>query len=70
MKPLHFIVATSILSATSGAWASPNIQPDPQNPTGYVVSRADIQAAEQQKNGRPHVSNLVASPANGAKQRG
>ncbi len=34
MKPLHFIVATSILSATSGAWASPNIQPDPQNPTG------------------------------------
>ncbi|TNI07180.1 carbohydrate-binding protein, partial [Aeromonas salmonicida] len=30
-----------------------NIQPDPQNPGGYLVSSADIKAAEQGKTANP-----------------
>ncbi|BCL69225.1 carbohydrate-binding protein [Vibrio nigripulchritudo] len=30
-----------------------NVQPDPQNPNGYIVSRADLQAAEQAKTADP-----------------
>ncbi len=35
------------------AHASMNIQPDPQNPNGYVIARGDIQAMEQSKTSDP-----------------
>ncbi len=53
MKTLPIIAVASALSMSSSAWAAMNIQPDPQNPTGYVVSRSDITAAEQQKTSNP-----------------
>ncbi|MGY3568905.1 chitinase [Vibrio paucivorans] len=42
LKPLTLLVGCSI---AVNAMAAMNIQPDPENPTGYVISRADIQAA-------------------------
>ncbi|KOO07159.1 glycoside hydrolase family 19 protein [Vibrio hepatarius] len=48
----HLPIALSCVLAAQ-ANASMNIQPDPLNPTGYVVSRADIEAAEQQKTADP-----------------
>ncbi|EPF2957621.1 chitinase [Vibrio alginolyticus] len=33
--------------------ASMNIQPDPQNPNGYVIARGDVQAVEQSKTSDP-----------------
>ncbi|USD41733.1 chitinase [Vibrio sp. SCSIO 43135] len=42
IKPLTLLVGCSI---AVNAMAAMNIQPDPENPTGYVISRADIQAA-------------------------
>ena len=47
---LTFAVS-ALLAANS--YATMNIQPDPQNPTGYVVSRADIQAVEAAKTADP-----------------
>lgn len=38
------VLIGGLLSAN--AFAAMNIQPDPTNPTGYIISRADIQAVE------------------------
>ncbi|KGK17087.1 chitinase [Vibrio navarrensis] len=38
---------------TAGAQAAMTIQPDPQNANGYLVSRAELQAAEQAKTANP-----------------
>ncbi|EGQ7943928.1 chitinase [Vibrio cholerae] len=49
------------------AQAAMNIQPDPQNPGGYVVAKADIAAAEQAKTANPMYaiwSNALATRAN------
>ncbi|KLN62823.1 chitinase [Vibrio sp. VPAP30] len=53
MKKTSYLAALAMLSAAPTSWATMNIQPDPQNPTGYVVSRADIQAAESQQTADP-----------------
>ncbi|MEZ8100222.1 chitinase [Vibrio bivalvicida] len=53
MKKTSYLAALAMLSAAPTSWAAMNIQPDPQNPTGYVVSRADIQAAESQQTADP-----------------
>ncbi|MGY0617368.1 chitinase [Vibrio sp. FJH11] len=42
-----------MLTAAPAAWSALNIQPDPLNPTGYVISRADVEAAEQRKAADP-----------------
>lgn len=49
------------------AQAAMNIQPDPQNPGGYLVAKADIAAAEQAKTANPMYaiwSNALATRAN------
>lgn len=53
MMRRSYVTALAMLTAAPTAWATMNIQPDPLNPTGYVVSRADIEAAEQQKTADP-----------------
>ncbi|MGD8119814.1 chitinase [Vibrio sp. TRT 2004] len=53
MKTLRFLAVASALSMGSSAWATMNIQPDPLNPTGFVISRADVAAVEQQKTSEP-----------------
>lgn len=39
--------------AATNSQPTMNIQPDPQNPTGYLVSRADLAAVEQSKASDP-----------------
>lgn len=34
-------------------YSAMNIQPDPQNPGGYLISAADVKAVEQQKTANP-----------------
>lgn len=53
MKKVSYLAAAVSLAAMSSSWAMTNIQPDPQNPNGYVVARADIQAAEQAQTSDP-----------------
>ncbi len=53
MKRRSFVAAVAMLTAAPAAWSAMNIQPDPQNPTGYIISRADIEAVEQQKTADP-----------------
>lgn len=53
MKKVSYLAAAVSLAAISSSWAMTNIQPDPQNPNGYVVARADIQAAEQAQTSDP-----------------
>lgn len=52
MNKTSYLTALTILAAAP-TWATMNIQPDPDNPTGYVISRADIEAVEQQKTANP-----------------
>ncbi|WP_038174897.1 glycoside hydrolase family 19 protein [Vibrio pacinii] len=52
MNKTRYLTALAIL-ATTPTWAAMNIQPDPDNPTGYVVARSDIEAAEMQKTADP-----------------
>ncbi|HAU8283829.1 TPA: carbohydrate-binding protein [Vibrio vulnificus] len=52
MKISHLSVLIGCTLA-AGAQAAMNIQPDPQNPNGYVVSRVDLQAAEQAQTADP-----------------
>ncbi|MGL0937149.1 chitinase [Vibrio vulnificus] len=52
MKISHLSVLIGCTLA-AGAQAAMNIQPDPQNPNGYVVSRVDLQAAEQAQTSNP-----------------
>ncbi|WP_394127057.1 glycoside hydrolase family 19 protein [Vibrio hepatarius] len=53
MKKVSFLTAALSLAATSSSWATMSIQPDPQNPTGYVIARSDVQAVESQKTADP-----------------
>ncbi len=53
MKSRSYVTALAMLTAAPTAWAAMNIQPDPQNPTGYVISRADVEAVELQKTADP-----------------
>ncbi|MDA0146871.1 chitinase [Vibrio sp. LaRot3] len=53
MKTITSIAAAIAVASASSVWASPNIQPDPQNPTGYVMDRAEIQAMEASKTSDP-----------------
>lgn len=48
----HFPFAIGCILA-SHAHANMNIQPDPQNTTGYVIARSDIQAVEKSKTSDP-----------------
>ncbi|MGP8306358.1 chitinase [Vibrio sp. YIC-376] len=48
-----YVTALAILTAAPAAWSAMNIQPDPLNPTGYVISRADVEAAEQRQAADP-----------------
>ncbi|ASJ39433.1 chitinase [Vibrio vulnificus] len=52
MKISHLSVLIGCTLA-AGAQAAMNIQPDPQNSNGYVVSRVDLQAAEQAQTSNP-----------------
>lgn len=60
MKKVSYLAAAVSLAAMSSSWAMTNIQPDPQNPNGYVVARADIQAARTSTNFRPYVPDMVS----------
>lgn len=51
-KRKSLIIALGALY-TLPSYASMNIQPDPENPAGYVVDRSEIQAMEQQKTSDP-----------------
>ncbi|MCA0935834.1 carbohydrate-binding protein [Vibrio alginolyticus] len=53
MKRRSYVTALAMLIAAPTAWAAMNIQPDPENPTGYIISRADVEAVEQQKTADP-----------------
>ena len=53
MKKVSYLAAALALAAISSSWAMTNIQPDPQNPNGYMVARADIQAAEHAQTSNP-----------------
>ncbi|KJY85094.1 carbohydrate-binding protein [Vibrio galatheae] len=53
MKKTRYLAALALVSAASTSWATMNIQPDPQNANGYIVSRADIEAAESEKTADP-----------------
>ncbi|CAE6887107.1 chitinase [Vibrio sp. B1FLJ16] len=53
MKRRSYVTALAMLTAAPTAWAAMNIQPDPENPTGYIISRADVEAVEQQKTADP-----------------
>ena len=53
MKIRSYVTALAMLTAAPAAWSALNIQPDPLNPTGYVISRADVEAAEQRKASDP-----------------
>lgn len=44
MKPCHLLAATTLVSASLPAFAV-NPQPDPTNPTGYVLLRSEVQAS-------------------------
>ncbi|MGV3000923.1 glycoside hydrolase family 19 protein [Vibrio sp. E150_018] len=52
LKRKSFIIVLGALY-TLPSYASMNIQPDPENPTGYIVDRTEIQAMEQQKTSDP-----------------
>lgn len=51
-KRKSLIIALGALY-TLPSYADMNIQPDPDNPTGYVVDRGEIKAMEQQKTSDP-----------------
>ncbi|TVO33574.1 hypothetical protein FOF44_14865 [Vibrio algivorus] len=51
-KRKSLIIALGALY-TLPSYASMNIQPDPENPAGYVVDRSEIQVMEQQKTSDP-----------------
>lgn len=53
MYALKHLPAVLSFALAAQAHSSINIQPDPQNPNGYVISRADVEAAEQQKTSDP-----------------
>ncbi len=53
MKRRSYITALAMLTAAPAAWSAMNIQPDPLNPTGYVISRSDVATAEQRKAADP-----------------
>ncbi len=53
MKRRNYVTALAMLTAAPAAWSAMNIQPDPENPTGYVISRADVEAVEQEKTADP-----------------
>lgn len=53
MNKFNYLAVMVGVAVSQPALASMNIQPDPQNPTGYVVSRAELQAIEQQKTADP-----------------
>ncbi|NOH69909.1 carbohydrate-binding protein [Vibrio pectenicida] len=53
MRKASYLVATLCVYATSPSWAAINIQPDPLNPTGYVIKRSDIEAVEQEQTSNP-----------------
>ncbi len=52
IKPTYLALLDGSLFSTSSL-ADMNIQPDPENTAGYVVARADIDAAEQAKTSDP-----------------
>lgn len=45
------VLIGGLLSAN--AFAAMNIQPDPTNPNGYIIARADIQAVEKSQTSDP-----------------
>ena len=51
-KLKHLAIVIGAFSSAH-AMAEMNIQPDPTNPIGYVVSKADILASEQAKTSDP-----------------
>ncbi len=60
-------VLTTLIGCTLAANSfAMNPQPDPQNPTGYIVSRADVEASEKAKTSDPMYAiwakALVTSP--------
>ncbi|WP_428772253.1 chitinase [Vibrio sp.] len=52
IKP-HFLLAALGLGLTATVHAGMTIVPDPDNPNGYLVSRAELQVMEQQKTADP-----------------
>ncbi len=53
MKAKTYLAVLVGLSASWQTSASMNIQPDPENPNGFVISRADIEAVEASKTSDP-----------------
>ncbi|MFM2599106.1 chitinase [Vibrio fortis] len=56
VKPIALVLSVLFVGGSHAATNSQpnmNIQPDPQNPTGYLVSRADLAAVEQSKASDP-----------------
>jgi chitodextrinase len=53
MKRRSYVTALAMLTAAPAAWSAMTIQPDPLNPTGYVIARADVDAAERRKASDP-----------------
>ncbi|OEF23126.1 glycoside hydrolase family 19 protein [Vibrio rumoiensis] len=53
MFKLKYLALIVGIASSSNAMAAMNIQPDPENASGYVVSRADIQASEQAQTSDP-----------------
>ena len=56
VKPIALVLSALFVGGSHAATNSQptmNIQPDPQNPTGYLVSRADLAAVEQSKASDP-----------------
>lgn len=54
LKHLTLLVGCSLVASSLIASAhAMNIQPDPLNPTGYIISRADVEAVEKTKTADP-----------------
>ena len=53
MRNASYLAATLCTFAISPSLAVMNIQPDPLNPTGYVIKRSDIEKLEQAKTSSP-----------------
>lgn len=47
------LISTLIGCTMASSAFAMNVQPDPQNPTGYIVSKVDLQAAEAAKTADP-----------------